>query len=572
MDYSAMNERRKVGLEFGKKYVAKIEEMTKSPMVVQEKLLMKILSDSKDTEFGKKYGFDQIHSIRDYQERVPLTTFDDYAPYIERMTKYGERGLISANDPVYYNKSSGTLGTPKQIPFSEEGRKLFSCSIGLIERAVIGMVLGDSYYGGRTLNLIQCGGSTKKMPDGLKWGPISEERLLEYQNRWEAIFTSPREASYADPGTNTRYLHARFALEDPDVNNIVFTYAGFALDMCRYIEKNWEMIVKDIEEGTIDDSVEMPEEVRESLMKKIKPMPERAAFLRSVFEQGFEEPFVPKVWPKLNYVYGGATGGFKEYARKLKERYLGPTIVFYRRGVSASEGAFSQALDVETCDSVLIPNAVFFEFIPEEEENPDLVHLLTLDQLEVGKKYELVITNVSGFYRYKMKDVFLVTGMYNNTPLIEYQYRSDKTVDLMGEKTTEIAVRTAAEETARECGFDLIDCTMYPDNEGPRYIYLFEAEKIPEGLTQEEIRDCLEKNLAKANPSMGSKVEQGFCKPTELYFLQPETFLLYRDMVQMQGLSAAQMKPVTVIGNERQRRFFFGLREDFENVVKKDEN
>ena len=126
MDYTAMNERRKIGVEFGKKYVAKIKEMTKAPMVVQEKFLMKIISDSKDTEFGKEHGFDQIHSIRDYQEKVPLTTFDDYASYIERMANDGERGLISANDPVYYNKSSGTLGTPKRIPYSEEGKKLFS--------------------------------------------------------------------------------------------------------------------------------------------------------------------------------------------------------------------------------------------------------------------------------------------------------------------------------------------------------------------------------------------------------------------------------------------------------------
>ena len=68
---------------------------------------------------------------------------------------------------------------------------------------------------------------------------------------------------------------------------------------------------------------------------------------------------------------------------------------------------------------------------------------------------------------------------------------------------------------------------------------------------------------------MSDKLKRGFCKPTKLYFLQPETFLLYRDMIQMKGLSAAQMKPVTVISNEQQRRFFFGLREDFEEIGKK---
>ena len=561
MDYSEMNRRRRERIEMGKAFWAKLLEMTKAPMVVQEKFLMKVLSDNKDTEFGKKYGFEQIRSIREYQEKVPLTTYDNYAPYIERMAKKGERNLLSINDPVYYNKSSGTVGIPKSIPYSEDAKNYFSVAVGLLESAVIENATGEAYYTGRCINLIQCGGSFKKMPDGLMWGPISEAGLLMYRERWEQVFTSPIEASFAGAGTNTRYLHARYALMDPDVNNILFTYAGFALEMCRYIEKNWELIVTDIEKGTINEDIELPEETREALLKRLKPMPERAAELRSIFEQGFGEPFVPKVWPKLAYVYGGATGGFKEYARKLQERYLGPDIVFFRRGVSASEGAFSQSLEIDSCDSVLLPNAVFFEFIPEEEDDPDMVHLLTIDQLEVGKKYEVVITNISGFYRYRMKDVFLVTGMCNNTPKIEFQYRSDKTVDLMGEKTTEAAVRTAAEETAKQCGFDLIDCTMYPDPDEPCYCYLLEAEDFPKGLTQEKIRDCLEENLMKANPSMREKIERGYCKPTKLFFLQPETFLLYRDMIEMKGLSAAQMKPVTVIGNEWQRKFFFGLRD-----------
>ena len=567
MDYNVLNERRNKQIQAGRAYKEKLLEMTKNPMQVQEIFLMKIISDNKDTEYGRKYGFDSIRSIRDYQEKVPLSTYDDYAPYIERMTEKCERGLICVYDPVYYNKSSGTIGVPKRIPYSEEGRKKFSLAIRLLEKAAIQEAVGEKYYGGRCINLVQCGDSLKKLPDGLYWGPISEVSLMEYRDWWSSFFTSPVEASYAAPGTNTRYLHARFALEDPDAGNMLFTYAGFALEMCRYIEKNWEMIVEDIERGRINHSVEIPDATREALLEKLTPMPERAAVLKSIFEQGFEEPFIPKVWPKMGYVYGGATGGFKDYARKFQERYLGYDIPFYRRGVGASEGAFSQAVEVNTCDSVLLPDSVFYEFIPADEENPDMVHLLTMDQMEVGKKYELVITNLSGFYRYRMKDVFLVTGMLNKTPLIEYQYRSDRTVDLMGEKTTEAAVRAAAEETATECGFDLVDCTMYPDTDAPCYVYLLEAENIPEGLSEETIRECLEANLVKVNPSMGDKLKRGFCKPVKLHFLQPETFLLYGEMLRIKGLSTAQMKPVTVITNEREKRFFFGLKVDYKDLI-----
>jgi putative hydrolase of the HAD superfamily len=40
-----------------------------------------------------------------------------------------------------------------------------------------------------------------------------------------------------------------------------------------YIMNNHEMLVRDIENGTIDAGVDLPKDVRESLMKKIKPDP-----------------------------------------------------------------------------------------------------------------------------------------------------------------------------------------------------------------------------------------------------------------------------------------------------------
>ncbi len=62
------------------------------------------------------------------------------------------------------------------------------------------------------------------------------------------------------------------------------------------------------------------------------------------------------------------------------------------------------------------------------------------------------------------------------------------------------------------------------------------------------------------------KVKSGLIKPVKLVFAQPETYVLYKEMMLMKGNSIAQLKPVTVIGNELQRKFFFGLVEDFEEI------
>lgn len=93
-----------------------------------------------------------------------------------------------------------------------------------------------------------------------------------------------------------------------------------------------------------------------------------------------------------------------------------------------------------------------------------------------------------------------------------------------------------------------------------------EIDRIPQELTEEKIYTCLEKYLAQVNPSYGDKVRNGLIKPAKLLFAQPETYVLYKEMMLMKDNAIAQLKPVTVIGNEMQRRFFFTLTEEFEEL------
>lgn len=77
---------------------------------------------------------------------------------------------------------------------------------------------------------------------------------------------------------------------------------------------------------------------------------------------------------------------------------------------------------------ILVPGAMFFEFIPIhenniEEEEEDISKVLFIDQLEIDKSYEIVITNFSGLYRYRMGDVIKIVGYHNASPIIEFQYR-----------------------------------------------------------------------------------------------------------------------------------------------------
>ena len=90
----------------GKRAMRQLDDDSKNAVAISEHLLMKLLEENKDTEYGKKYGFADIHSIAEYQEKIPLTHYDDYAPYIERMIHGGEENLLSASPTMHYALSS----------------------------------------------------------------------------------------------------------------------------------------------------------------------------------------------------------------------------------------------------------------------------------------------------------------------------------------------------------------------------------------------------------------------------------------------------------------------------------
>ena len=85
-------------------------------------------------------------------------------------------------------------------------------------------------------------------------------------------------------------------------------------------------------------------------------------------------------------------------------------------GISSPEAALSTTLNLDDPQTVLIPDTVFYEFNPKVIENDTT--LLTLDQLEIGRSYELVVTTLSGLYRYNTHKNVLVVGRYHDTPTV----------------------------------------------------------------------------------------------------------------------------------------------------------
>ncbi|MBR5381343.1 MAG: GH3 auxin-responsive promoter family protein [Oscillospiraceae bacterium] len=566
--YLANEQNASMGLKVWKDFW---EEETTSPMERTTALLMQILEDNKDTEYGRRYGFAEIRSVEDYRKRVPVVVYDDIAPEIERMAK-GEKNILTAYPFSHFNETSGTVGIPKLIPMSDRQAEVFAQYNNLLMYGVMRDKLNPDWMNGRAF--CTSSGTFRTLESGLTVGCASSKMAEHIQGGKDALdsilrtmYTSPLEAMVSEPGTDAKYIHARFALMDREVRGMITGFYSVLVLFLRYIADNRELLINDIEKGTISPEIEMPDSVRESLLKKLEPMPERAAELREIFKNGSDFPFVRKIWPNFRYFTGAGGDGFEIYDKMLKEHFTGGGVANVYSGVTASEGLWSVPSGVDSFDSILAPSAAFVEFLPVEAGN-DFSQCVTMDKLEVGKIYELIITNLSGFYRYRMSDAVQVTGYVNKTPTVQFMYRVNRTINLAAEKTTEKALQIAMEATAEEMGYTLADFSVYPDADASpnRYVFLIEPMKEITEFDMKALSECVFKNLCRANPVYLECVEEGELGKPEAYFLQPETSLLYRDMMVYRGASRDQLKPVRVIVNERQRRFFFALKQELADL------
>ncbi|HLY71082.1 MAG TPA: GH3 auxin-responsive promoter family protein, partial [Puia sp.] len=97
-----------------------IEQWLQNPVAVQREVLQDLVTSAQYTEFGRKYNFSKIFSIREFKKAVPIQEYDDIKPYIQRIMN-GEQNLLW-NTPVnWFAKSSGTTSDKsKFIPVSDE--------------------------------------------------------------------------------------------------------------------------------------------------------------------------------------------------------------------------------------------------------------------------------------------------------------------------------------------------------------------------------------------------------------------------------------------------------------------
>lgn len=521
---------------------------TKNARKKNEKLLFKILNINKNSKIGVKYGYSNIRSVEDYRKAVPTSTFDDYEDYILEMVDENKTNILTSLDVIGYAQSSGSVGSRKIVPLTRP-------EVNVYTRYTVTRMLAeaDSYYRnvlgkklkmGRGYNTIPA--FSDSLPNGLPNSNIPDIAAKELGFLYPFILITPFTKQFDMFEIDSKYINMRLGLAD---RNMMYLFCVFLMnytDHMRYLEENWKVIVDDIEKGTISDLAKAIPETKERLLKYFKPNPDRAKELRAEFEKGFDETIMKRIWPNMSVISGIGTASFVPFTN-IARRYT-KDIPFDFSIYGASEGLFAACDRLESDKQLLLTDSCYYEFIPVENENV----ILSLDELEIGKEYEIIITNQAGLYRYRCGDVVKVLDYLNDCPYIVFSYRKGQLLSIAGEKTTEAHIAALVKAIEKEADVKIKDWVVYNDLDDYPYHYVLLLEN-EEGKDLTIYNEFAHKTLEEINVRYKIIQEIGKIVIRNLKAGSQEEWKTKRIS---EGTPITQYKPVRILDNKEKEDFF----------------
>ncbi|WP_242926321.1 GH3 auxin-responsive promoter family protein [Pontibacter vulgaris] len=441
-----------------KKRIHDIDLFRKYPHEVQEELFLNLIDTAKGTDWGKTYGYKDISSVREFQERVPVSTYEDLFPQIERVLK-GEQNVLWPSKIEWFAKSSGTTNArSKYIPVSPEsledchykgGKDMLSIYVNNYPESKL--------FTGKALSI---GGSHRPSEYNAKisCGDVSAVIMQNLPIWAEAMRTPPLKVALMD---------------------------------------KWEDKIEKMLETTIPENV-----------TSLSGVPTWTYILLKRILEVTGKKDITEVWPNLELFTHGAVA-FGPY-RQLFREIIPTDKMNYLEVYNASEGFFGIQDQVGTEDEMLLmlDYGVYYEFIPMdqvEEENPKT---LTLDQVELGKNYALVISTNAGLWRYKIGDTIRFTSL--SPYRIKISGRTKHFINAFGEEVivenAEVAITNACNATgAIITNFTAAPLYMESGKRGG-HEWLIEFEKEPNNLSQ--FTQVLDRSLREINSDYDAKREK----------------------------------------------------------------
>ena len=394
-----------------------------------------LIAKARRTHWGESYHYEAIRSYEDFAQKVPVSTYEDLAPWIMRQLG-GEKDVLWRGRVNRFAQSSGTSnGKSKYIPVTSDALQLchYKGSSSVVAH-YLNLYPDSRMFSGKGLIL---GGSFANEVDDLR-----------------------KDARVGD-------LSAHLI---DKVNSLVDIVRIPSKDIA--LMEDWEKKLPALVEASIGENITNLSGVPSWFLVLLKAVIEKAGATT-----------IHEVWPNLEVFFHGGIS-FKPY----RSQYAAITDVSkmrYIEAYNASEGFFAVQ---DTIDSramlLLLDLGVFYEFMPLDQLDNPSPQLVPMWKVEPGKVYGLVISSCNGLWRYAIGDTVKIESV--NPVKISIAGRTKHFINAFGE---ELMVHNAEVAIAKVC--DEMDCAILnytaapvyaADNSKGRHEWLIEFSKRPADL------------------------------------------------------------------------------------------
>ncbi|MEZ4993057.1 MAG: GH3 auxin-responsive promoter family protein [Saprospiraceae bacterium] len=476
-----------------KKVARDIDRWSKKAVEAQEAIFKELVQTGKKTAFGKEHGFDLIDNYENFKAQVPVRDYEDIRPYIDRI-KRGEADVLWKGFPAYFAKTSGTTSGVKYIPLTKDS---LPNHFGSARNALFNYFArtgdGDWMDG----KMIFLSGS----PELEKTAGIPTGRLSGIVNHQVPSWLRTSQL----PSYETNCIEA------------------------------WEEKLDRIVAETINQDMR--------LISGIPP------WVQMYYERLLEhsgKSTIKELFPNYGmFVYGGVN--FEPYRDKLEE-LVGERISSVET-YPASEGFIAFQDDPSIPDLLLnASSGIFFEFIPVDEIFNEHPTRLSLEQIEIGVNYAIIINNNAGLWGYNIGDTVTFTSKEPYRLLVTGRIKHY--ISAFGEHVIGKEVEEALLATTRQQNIKVVEFTVAPqvnptDEQLPYHEWFIEFDQIPEDLPQ--FARLLDQEMVRQNIYYQDLIKGQILRPLIIRPMQRDAF---RDYMKKQGKLGGQNK-VPRLSNDR---------------------
>lgn len=390
-----------------KTYRQFIEKASQNPQQAQEKLLEKILGQYNQSKYSEKFG--QCRNYEEYAQKVPFANYEDFEDLIikDRSTN-SKKSYLCPFEIKTYEKTSGSSSKAKFIPYSTELLGSFT--------NMFKIWLYDVISNNHDFKNGKCYFSISPIYDESQNIGLEDDRgyLTGIIGHIMSPFFVAPDVKKIKNTDNFLLITSLYLIAHKDLEVLSFWSPSWFLSIHNFINKEQHrgQILSALKKGQIE------------VEGRIFNFPKRNLKTFSNVE----------LFPNIKFVSCWGDASAESDFQKVKELFAHAFV--QKKGLLATEAPLTVPIKNGAYHLPLIDD-IFYEFqeINNNQERSKAIH--RIHELESGKSYELIISQLGGLYRYRMNDIIFVKDFYKKTPSLIFQGRKGNVSDMVGEKITE---------------------------------------------------------------------------------------------------------------------------------------